>query len=78
MEGFGNRLIGGVVEGQKNKNLTADELVLSAIKTAENKGDTQRADKLKKAVEKLAEACRTHPDNANCIAYKESIEYVIK
>lgn len=56
MELFGNRLIGGAVEGQKNKNLTQTQVLRSQLLTLKNKGDA-RYQEFKTNLKYLQDAC---------------------
>jgi hypothetical protein len=61
MELFGNKLIGGSVEGQKNKNLSDSELMRSQILVLKNKSDKTEYDNFRKHLTNLKTACNTWP-----------------
>lgn len=50
MELFGNRLIGGKVMGQKDKNLSNEELLASQIKSLQNRGSSAEANDIVNAL----------------------------
>jgi hypothetical protein len=60
MELFGNRAIGGKVEGQKNKNLSETEVLKSQLLTLKNNKDS-RYDEFMTSLRKLQSACAKLP-----------------
>lgn len=57
MELFGNKLIGGKVEGQANKKLSASELLRSQLLTMQNKGQTDQYNGIMAQIRIIANAC---------------------
>lgn len=63
MELFGNRAIGGQVMGQKNKNISEEELYMSQLNVLQKK-DKDRYNKIVEAVEVLRENNADRPEDA--------------
>ena len=58
MELFGNRLIGGAVEGQKDKNLSETALLRSQLLVMKKNGDSVQLEKIKSELRELKDLCR--------------------
>ena len=68
MELFGNRLIGGKVQGQKDKSLSDTEVLRSQMIVMRQNHDT-RYDEVRGYLLDLQNACKSNPDNSNCRRY---------
>ena len=64
MELFGNKLIGGALQGQKSKDLDPIELLLSQLKKLE-KDNPLEYGRVKAAIEKLVETCERYDWNCD-------------
>ena len=73
MELFGNKLIGGKVQGQKAKNMEGNKLYRSILLTYKEKGDPQYT-KIVNALKTMKEACGSDFRPAECDEYAELIE----
>lgn len=71
MELFGNRLIGGKVEGQKNKNLTEEEVYRSQLLTLKNK-DFNKYEEYCASLKVIKKAC---DENDNTIQGFDCVKY---
>ncbi|HOY47218.1 MAG TPA: hypothetical protein PLZ05_01275 [Alphaproteobacteria bacterium] len=78
MELFGNKLIGGKVEGQKDKKLTQDEVLRSQLLVFKQ-DDKNGYDKLKMDLEELQEECESVWSNISTDEKPEgckSVDYI--
>lgn len=73
MELFGNKLIGGKVQGQKAKNMEGNKLYRAILLTYKEKGDPQY-DKIVKALKVMKEACDNGRSADYCDDYADLIE----
>lgn len=73
MELFGNKLIGGKVQGQKAKNMEGYTLYRSILLTYKEKGDPQY-NKIVSALKTMKEACKSDTSASYCEEYSELIE----
>lgn len=75
MELFGNKLIGGKVQGQKAGNMEGNKLYRSILLTYKEKGDQQskaKYDEIVGALKTMKKACDENPNvDDNCKDYKE-------
>ena len=68
MELFGNRLIGGAVQGQKDKNLSKTDYVIARLLTFKEKGDADLVRRFVAQAEIMRDECaklQSSPNNAN-------------
>lgn len=68
MELFGNRLIGGKVEGQKDKNLSKTEVLRSQMLVMKKNNDS-RYNEIRGYLVELQTACQDSQNNAHCSEY---------
>lgn len=73
MELFGNKLIGGKVQGQKAKDMEGYTLYRSILLTYKEKGDPQY-NKIVSALKTMKKACESKSKLAECEEYSELIE----
>ena len=73
MELFGNKLIGGKVQGQKAKDMQGDKLYRSILLTYKEKGDPQY-DKIVSALKVMKEACNSDSKPSDCDEYRGLID----
>lgn len=77
MELFGNRLIGGKVEGQMNKNLDEIDVYRSQLLTLKEKGLTQQYNDYVKSLKLIKKACDGNNNNVegfDCEAYARLLD----
>lgn len=72
MELFGNKLIGGKVQGQKAGNMQGNTLYRSILLTYKEKGDPQY-NKIVNALTTMKKACASESKPAECDEYSELI-----
>ncbi|MBO7066430.1 MAG: hypothetical protein J6W40_02290 [Alphaproteobacteria bacterium] len=76
MELFGNRLIGGAVEGQKDKNLTEAQLFRSQLLALKDQNEKSYNDFVA-ALKELQDACKEIDDNDTKCAEYSDLYYLI-
>ena len=76
MELFGNKLIGGAVQGQKANNISKTDFVVARLLTFKNQGDTELVRKFVRQAEIMRDECKkleATPNNKNtpdiCTSY---------
>ncbi len=77
MELFGNRLIGGKVEGQKDKSLDEIDVYRSQLLTLKEKGLTQQYNEYVKSLKLIKKACDSNNNNIedfDCYTYARLLD----